>query len=195
MDEPPVEPSPTPKRVPKAKQKAAPTPRQGEEQTPSQPEIKPQLDQTEENEEEIDIPEPEEELENEIPADQEQSGGIITITHVHQAWETIKSMVGSHNARTRGLMNSCKLAGMKDNMLILGFSTSILKDMMEKEGNLNLISDILTEFFHQPLNVRCIVTNKQDRAIPDDLVIDSDGMVSAATRDLGGKISRAQEDK
>jgi hypothetical protein len=47
----------------------------------------------------------------------------------------------------------------------------------------------------QPMSVKCIVASKQENSIPHDLEIDHDGMVSAATRDLGGKISSAQKDK
>jgi len=122
-------------------------------------------------------------------------GEEITITDVKRAWGKIKAMVKKHNPRTEGLLNTAKLAGIKDSTLILGFSSDTLKGMMEKEGNITLTADILEEVFGQTLQVKCIVTSHDGSSIPEDLQIDKDGMVGTATRDLGGKISSATEEK
>jgi DNA polymerase-3 subunit gamma/tau len=119
--------------------------------------------------------------------------GEVSLKDIQNAWGQIKTAVGKHNRRTEGLLNSSRLAGLNENMLILGFSSEILKEMMEKEGNLNLTADILEEVLGQALAVKCIVTSSQVSALPDDLEIDKDGMVGTATRDLGGKISSAKE--
>jgi DNA polymerase-3 subunit gamma/tau len=102
-------------------------------------------------------------------------------------------MVGKHNRRTEGLLNTAKIAGLRENTLFLGFTSETLKTMMEREGNINLTADILEEVFSTPVQVKCIVTNSQTSSIPDDLEIDNDGMVGTATRDLGGKISKTEE--
>jgi len=117
----------------------------------------------------------------------------ITIHNVQHSWAKIKSMVGRHNPRTEGLLNSSKLAGLKENTLYLGFSSDTLKGMMEKEGNLTLTADILEEVFGRSIQIKCIVTTRQGSTLPEDVEIDKDGMVSTATRDLGGKISSAEE--
>jgi DNA polymerase-3 subunit gamma/tau len=122
------------------------------------------------------------------------NGEGITINQIQGSWKEIKAKVKQHNPRTVGLMNSCKLSGVKDNMLLLGFTSGTLKDMMEKEGNINLLSDILSEVIGKPMRVKCIITSKQGGTVPPDLEIEQDGMVSTATRDLGGRISSAQED-
>jgi DNA polymerase III subunit gamma/tau len=122
-------------------------------------------------------------------------GEEITLNEVKRAWGKIKAMVKKHNPRTEGLLNTSKLAGIKDNTLILGFSSDTLKGMMEKEGNITLTADILEEVFGQPLQVKCIVTSHDSSSIPENLQIDKDGMVGTATRDLGGKISSATEEK
>ena len=102
-------------------------------------------------------------------------------------------MVGQHNRRTEGLLNSANIAGLRENTLFLGFSSETLKNMMEKERNLNLTADILEETFGRAILVKCIVTTSQTSSMPNDLKIDQDGMVGTATRDLGGKISKAEE--
>lgn len=123
------------------------------------------------------------------------SGDEITISDIQKAWTKIKALVKQHNPRTEGLLNTSKLAGVRDNTLILGFSSDTLKGMMEKEANITLATDILEEVFGQPMLVRCIVSTHEGSPIPEDLQIDKDGVVNAATRDLGGRISSAKEDK
>ncbi len=133
------------------------------------------------------------EKKDEIEAPIKVSEGEVSLNDVNQAWGRIKAMVGKHNARTEALLNSSKLTGLKDNTLMLGFTTDTLKEMMEKEGNINLTADILEEIFKCPIQVKCIVTSHQSGALPENLDIDHDGMVGTATRDLGGKITNAEE--
>ncbi len=127
------------------------------------------------------------------PSNIEKIEGQISISDVHQAWNEIRVRVKQHNPRTEGLLNTCKLTGVDGNTLILGFTSDTLKGMMEKEGNLTLTSDILEEVFGQPMLVKCIVTSHQGSAFPKNIKIEKDGMVGTATRDLGGKISSAEE--
>ena len=124
-----------------------------------------------------------------------KSGDELTISEIQKSWTTIKSQVGNHNPRTEALLNSAKLTGLKADTLILGFSSEILKDMMDKTGNINLTKDILEEVLNRSLSIKCIVTTQGDNTIPDDLNIDKDGMVGTATRDLGGKINSAKVDE
>ncbi|MDY6845793.1 MAG: DNA polymerase III subunit gamma/tau [Chloroflexota bacterium] len=129
----------------------------------------------------------------ETPIKIEKIEGQISINDVHQVWNEIRRRVKQHNPRTEGLLNTCKLTGVDGNTLILGFSSDTLKVMMEKEGNITLTSDILEEVLGQPMLVKCIVTSHQGSTLPKNIKIDKDGMVGTATRDLGGKISNAEE--
>ena len=119
--------------------------------------------------------------------------GNVTLSDIHKQWRKVKALVGKHNPRTEGLLNTSKLAGLKDNTLILGFSSDTLKQMMEKSGNLTLTCDILEEVFGQAIGVTCIVSTHQGGVLPEDIEIENDGMVGTATRDLGGKITDAKE--
>ena len=136
----------------------------------------------------------EKEIINEDPVSV-SSGDEITLTDVQKAWSKIKALVKQHNPRTEGLLNTSKLAGVNENTLILGFSSDTLKGMMEKEGNITLTSDILEEVFGQPVLIKCIVSTQEGSRIPENMQIDKDGMVSAATRDLGGRISSAKQEE
>ncbi|KUK46136.1 MAG: dnaX [Anaerolinea thermophila] len=137
--------------------------------------------------------EPEESEVVQPPTNIKKIEGPISISDVHQAWNEIRARVKQHNPRTEGLLNTSKLTGVDGNTLILGFTSDTLKGMMEKEGNLTLTSDILEEVFGQPMLVKCIVTSHQGSALPKNIKIEKDGMVGTATRDLGGKISSAEE--
>ncbi len=119
--------------------------------------------------------------------------GAVSLSDIHKQWRKVKALVGKHNPRTEGLLNTSKLAGLKDNTLILGFSSDTLKQMMEKSGNLTLTCDILEEVFGQAIGVTCIVSTHQGGVLPEDIEIENDGMVGTATRDLGGKITDAKE--
>lgn len=146
----------------------------------------------------VDMPPEEEEALPEKSEPVENSGADgtdISLSKIQSSWREIKGMVKQHNPRTEGLLNSCKLTGVRGNTLILGFMSETLKEMMDKQGNLNLLSDILSEVMGQPMLVKCIVTTKEGGSVPPDLQIEQDGMVSTATRDLGGRINSAQEDK
>lgn len=177
-----TEPKPVAKPTPKATTKVPSTAPKAErkQQSQAQPE-------------EITAPAPaEENLEIEPPSEGIIQGEI-TLQSIHRLWPKIKSMVGNHNPRCEGLLNSAKLSGLQENTVVIGFSSEILKNMMEKEGNLTLIADILEEACGQPMGVKCIVTSHQASAIPKNLKIEKDGMVSMATRDLGGKINSAEQ--
>jgi len=128
-----------------------------------------------------------------VPQTPQEKG--ISIIDIQKAWPKIKNLVKQHNPRTEGLLNTSKLSGIKGNAVILSFSSKILKEMMEKEGNITLTMDVIEEVLGQPMEIECIVSTHDGNLIPEDLNIDHDGMVSAATRDLGGRISRAKEDK
>ena len=152
--------------------------------SPEQPVVEKEVSPAEEAEDKTEETEPPEK-----PSQEE-----VTMVDVSQSWRKIKAMVGRHNPRTEALLNTSKLAGMKENTLILGFSSDTLKVMMEKEGNLNLASDILEEVFGRPMLIKCIVSTHQSSNLPQDIKIEKDSMVDTATRDLGGKITKAETD-
>jgi DNA polymerase-3 subunit gamma/tau len=135
----------------------------------------------------------EEPTEPESQPDTPKVEGELSFDAIHKSWRKIKAMVGKHNPRTEGLLNTSKLTGLKGNTLILGFSSETLQQMMEKEGNMNLTADILEEVLGRPMAVKCIVSSHQSGGLPNNVVIDKDGMVSTATRDLGGEITDAKE--
>ena len=86
---------------------------------------------------------------------------------------------------TEALINSGKLLGVKDGVLYLGLS-EVLKSKMEKGQNLEIFQNALAKALQVDVPVRCVVSAGKGGSIPPDL--ESDGMVAAALRDLGGEI-------
>lgn len=183
---------PAPHKQPVLKTRSEPAPQSASPKAKPQPKPDPKTEPIAESAPEKAEPEPEQTAD--APASKATAPlGEITLAEVHQSWRKVKAMVGKHNPRTEGLLNTSKLAGMKDDTLILGFSSDTLKQMMEKEGNLNLTADILEEVFGRPMLVKCIVSSHQGGALPQDIKIERNSMVDTATRDLGGKITKAEE--
>ncbi|MBG0786430.1 MAG: DNA polymerase III subunit gamma/tau [Anaerolineaceae bacterium] len=186
----PVQPQQT---QPKPKPKSEPVQTPVEEKPVDSQKSEPQLERIKEEERVQPKQESTEQETSESKPTKPAVEGDLKLSDIHKQWRKVKSMVGKHNPRTEGLLNTSKVVGLKDNTLILGFTSDTLKDMMDKGGNLTLTADILEEVFGTPINVNCIVSTHESSAVPDDIEIDNDGMVGTATRDLGGKITKAKE--
>jgi len=112
------------------------------------------------------------------------SGGLDVKT-LQANWGKILARVRAESLQTEALIKSGKLLGVKDGMLFIGFSET-LKSKMEKEQNIEKFQRALYDVLQFEVPVKCVVSAGQGGEIPPD--IDSDGMVAAAVRDLGGEI-------
>ncbi len=70
--------------------------------------------------------------------------------------------------------------------MILGFASDVLKNQMNKRENLEIVERVFTQVLGRDISVRCVISTAKRTSIPPD--VDSDGMVAAALRDLGGEI-------
>jgi hypothetical protein len=74
-------------------------------------------------------------------------------------------------------------------VLFLGFNGEFSKSKMEKDDSIDHIKitcQVIEEVMGTPIPIRCFVATGRGGKLPPD--IDSDGMVAAALRDLGGEI-------
>jgi len=114
------------------------------------------------------------------------AGRTVTLADVQQQWTRIRQMVQKENKLTGAALNSCVSRSLKDNVLILGFQTEVVKSKMETNENLDLLRKTIQAILGVNLGVRCVVVGpKGSQQQPDGL--DGDGMVNAALG-LGGKI-------
>ncbi len=112
------------------------------------------------------------------------SGGLDVKTLMAN-WGKILVRVRTMSLQTEALIKSGKLLGVKDGTLFIGFSET-LKSKMEKEQNIEIFQQALHDVLKFEVPVKCVVSVGPGGEIPPD--IDSDGMVAAAVRDLGGEI-------
>jgi DNA polymerase-3 subunit gamma/tau len=121
------------------------------------------------------------------------SEGPISFQTVKQNWARIKAQVKKSRTQTEALLNSCRLLGIKDGVLVLGFSTELLKGKMENGNNLALTEKALEQVLGAKLPIRCVIASGKTGGIPEDITIEEDGMVAAALRDMGGEVVDYQE--
>lgn len=110
----------------------------------------------------------------------------ITLKMVNERWRQILGLVGQESRQTLALLNSCRPYGFKDNTLYLGFTGDFAKTKMERDENISLTKKVLAQVFEQEVPLKCFVASGQRKSLPPE--VDSDGMVAAALRDLGGEI-------
>ncbi len=122
------------------------------------------------------------------PSPATPGGGSLNFQAVVQSWPKVRALVKKHRSQTDGLLNSCRLLGIKEGVLVLGFDTEIVKSKMEKGDHTLLTQQALRQVLGADLPVRCVVANKKSGELPEDLAIEDDGMVAAALRDMGGKV-------
>ena len=101
-------------------------------------------------------------------------------------WKKIVQVVNQVDRHTAALLNSCKPFGMKETVLFLGFTGELLKSKMESGENIAITRQALAQVLGIDMPVRCFVASGKSGSLPPD--VDSEGMVAAALRDLGGEI-------
>ena len=102
------------------------------------------------------------------------------------AWQQVVSQVRQASPNTYGLLKSCMSHYMRGETVLLGFSSEVLKEKMEKPENLDVTQRVLSQVFQRPLNVKSFVDTARRGAVPPG--VEDDGMVGTALRDLGGEL-------
>jgi DNA polymerase-3 subunit gamma/tau len=101
-------------------------------------------------------------------------------------WKQIITLLREKNATVYALINSIKSRHLQNGVLVLGFASDVLQSQVERPANLELAQSVVSQAMGMPIQIRCrVITGKQSAPPPD---VDSDGMVAAALRDLGGEI-------
>ncbi len=143
--------------------------------------------------EELTAPSPANAVEKSVPAapppvspSPAQTPGI-DLQSITQNWARIRAQVKRQRSQTEGLLNSCKPLAVRDGALVLGFASDLLKTKMEQGENIQLIREVIRQVVGIDLAVVCAVMGARATQNPNDLGVDSDGMVGTALN-LGGQI-------
>jgi len=105
---------------------------------------------------------------------------------LNRNWAQILKLVRQQSPNTYGLLNSCRSRYLKGNSLILGFASDVLKNHLQKKENLELVHRVLVQVLEREVSIQCVIAAARPATIPPG--VESDGMVAAALRDLGGEI-------
>jgi DNA polymerase-3 subunit gamma/tau len=101
-------------------------------------------------------------------------------------WKKIIGQLKEKNATVYALVNSVKSRHLQNGVLTLGFASDVLQSQLERAANVELAQNVVSQAMGMPVQIRCrVITGKQSAPPPE---VDSDGMVAAALRDLGGEI-------
>jgi DNA polymerase-3 subunit gamma/tau len=103
----------------------------------------------------------------------------------NSVWQRVKEAVRTQDANLGALLNSVKLREIRGSTLYLGFGGEILKEKMEKAGNVKILQSAVERTLRSQLEISCFVASGKSGELPPGL--DSSGMVAAAVR-LGGEI-------
>jgi DNA polymerase-3 subunit gamma/tau len=114
--------------------------------------------------------------------------GAITLGQVAKAWKQVSASV-RNNPSLNALLNSCRLLELKNNTLMLGFASDILRAKAETPEQVEAIRKAIAEVLGVDLMVKCIVSNAKQTSRAD---IKPDGMVAAALKN-GGEIVDVQK--
>jgi DNA polymerase III subunit gamma/tau len=120
------------------------------------------------------------------PPQEAPSDDSAILHRIAQNWPRVRVAVKKTRPATEALLNSCKLLGMKNGALVIGFQGEIVKSKMDTPENLELTRQAIATVAGVSVGLICVVSNKSGTA-PNDLDIDRDGMVGTALN-LGGQI-------
>src|SRR5690606_848111 len=100
-------------------------------------------------------------------------------------WGRVKDLVKQQSPNLAGLLNSSKARELREDKLLLGFATDVLRDKMQKQENLEVLEGVLEQVLGRRCTVECFLSGVNASDLPAG--VDSSGAVAAAVR-LGGEI-------
>jgi DNA polymerase-3 subunit gamma/tau len=106
---------------------------------------------------------------------------------IQQNWSHIRTTVKKLRRQTEALLNSCKSISVKNNVLVLGFASEVLKSKMELNDNLEVTRQAIKETLGVDIKITCAVVSNKAKTAPEDLGVDGDGIVAVAISE-GGQV-------
>jgi len=109
---------------------------------------------------------------------------LVNNAQVIQIWKQLQARVKDHSINLAALLNSVRSIDVQGATLVLGLSSAVLVEKMDKPDLIEATRQALMELLGVDLAIKCVITNAQGQLPPD---INPDGMVATALQN-GGKI-------
>ncbi|MDF1499911.1 MAG: DNA polymerase III subunit gamma/tau [Anaerolineales bacterium] len=106
-------------------------------------------------------------------------------------WQDVLQAARRRSPRVQALLNSCRPLGIEGGAFVIGFSSDLLREKMEKERNIGVAQEAFEEIYGRQLRLRCVLSRswkRSDRAGDRLPPIEDEGMVATAIRELGGEV-------
>ncbi len=123
--------------------------------------------------------------------------GVISLEMLLTSWREILQAVRQQDPRVQALLNSCRPLGIEKGSLVIGFSSDLLREKMEKEHNIDIVCKALKQVCGVTLGLRCLLTESwqdgrrsEEEAPPP---MEDDGMVATAIRELGAQVVEVEQ--
>jgi DNA polymerase-3 subunit gamma/tau len=117
-----------------------------------------------------------------------KSESSIMLAQVSKVWKQVKDALRAQPSLV-ALLNSSRLLEIKEGVLVLGFSSEVLRSKMDVPDQLELTRNAIAEVVGEDLQLRCVISNAKQ---PTPSNVKADGMVAAALK-KGGEIVDIQE--
>ena len=122
-----------------------------------------------------------------MPVEESEPG--VTLEQVMKAWKQIRALIKPQSQSLDGLLNSCRLLEIKHAVLVIGFSSELLRSKMDTPELIEITRKAIAQVCGGKLAIKCVVTNAKQSTPPS---VKADGMVAAALK-AGGEIVDTQE--
>jgi hypothetical protein len=106
-------------------------------------------------------------------------------------WSQVLAAAYRRDPRTQALLNSGRPLGLEGGTLVLGFTSDLLRERMEKKENLAMVRQSMEEVFGRAVPIRCVLAKSWRPPGAEEQstdAIEDGGMVATAVRDLGAQV-------
>lgn len=117
--------------------------------------------------------------------------GAVTFAKMVDHWRDVLRAARRHDPQTQALLNSSKPLGLEDTILIIGFSSDLLREKMERAENIARAGQALHDVFGETIGIRCVLSStwQSDKDVESEPVdMEDGGMVATALKDLGAQV-------
>jgi DNA polymerase-3 subunit gamma/tau len=117
--------------------------------------------------------------------------GALTFQTIVDHWEGILSAMFERDRMGQALLKSGQPLELKEDKLVIGFASDLLRDKMEKGDTTKQVAAALQDVFGRPLGVKCVLSDQWSGAAParGGPQVKNGGMVDTAVRELGAEVS------